>query len=111
MDSILGKQILDQRKVTSKSEHLANIGTIISEHLANIGRVPWIIGGDWNLEPGTFTLDNTNAKAAYVEPGSHTYNRDGVTSKLDWFLVCPGLAIPAEAMVNNDTHMSGHSPV
>eukprot|EP00972_Heterocapsa_arctica_P097411 14370576-Heterocapsa_arctica.AAC.1 len=55
----------------------------ISEHLAKIGRVPWIIGGDWNLEPGTFTLENTNAKAAYVDPGSHTYRRDGVTSKLD----------------------------
>eukprot|EP00972_Heterocapsa_arctica_P098403 14521821-Heterocapsa_arctica.AAC.1 len=55
----------------------------ISEHLAKIGGVPWIIGGDWNLEPGTSTLENTNAKAAYVDPGSHTYSRDGVTSKLD----------------------------
>eukprot|EP00972_Heterocapsa_arctica_P034075 5017008-Heterocapsa_arctica.AAC.1 len=58
----------------------------ISEHLAKIERVPWIIGGDRNLEPGTFTLENTNGKAAYVEPGSHTYSRDGTTSKLDWFL-------------------------
>eukprot|EP00972_Heterocapsa_arctica_P025046 3690600-Heterocapsa_arctica.AAC.1 len=55
----------------------------ISERLAKIGRVPWIMGGDWNLEPGTLTLENTNAKAAYVDPGSHTYSRDGVTSKLD----------------------------
>eukprot|EP00972_Heterocapsa_arctica_P101454 14949677-Heterocapsa_arctica.AAC.1 len=61
--------------------------TRISEHLATIGR-----------EPGTFTLENTNAKAAHVEPGSHTYSRDGATSKLDWFLVCPELAISAEAM-------------
>eukprot|EP00972_Heterocapsa_arctica_P087724 12937232-Heterocapsa_arctica.AAC.1 len=38
----------------------------ILEHPAKIGRVPWIIGGDWNLEPGTLTLENTNAKAAYV---------------------------------------------
>eukprot|EP00972_Heterocapsa_arctica_P032785 4826960-Heterocapsa_arctica.AAC.1 len=82
----------------------------ISEHLAKISRVPWIIGGDWNVEPVTFTLENTTAKAAYVDPGSHTYSRDGVTSKLDWFLVCPELAISAEAMVNNDTHISGHSP-
>eukprot|EP00972_Heterocapsa_arctica_P097514 14386367-Heterocapsa_arctica.AAC.1 len=59
------------------------LGARISEHLAKIGRVPWIIGGDWNLEPGTFTLENTNAKAAYVDPGSHTYSRDGVTSTLD----------------------------
>eukprot|EP00972_Heterocapsa_arctica_P019635 2898067-Heterocapsa_arctica.AAC.1 len=51
--------------------------TRISEHLGKIGRVPWIIGGYWNLEPGTFTLESTNAKAAYVEPGSHTYSRDG----------------------------------
>eukprot|EP00972_Heterocapsa_arctica_P082912 12218185-Heterocapsa_arctica.AAC.1 len=58
----------------------------ISEHMAKIGRVPWIIGGAWNLEPGTFTLESTNAKAAYVDPGSHTYSRDGTTSKLDWFL-------------------------
>eukprot|EP00972_Heterocapsa_arctica_P057603 8498424-Heterocapsa_arctica.AAC.1 len=55
----------------------------IYEHLANIGRVPWIICGDWNLEPGTFTLENKNTKAAYVDPGPHTFSRDGVTSKLD----------------------------
>eukprot|EP00972_Heterocapsa_arctica_P010315 1515765-Heterocapsa_arctica.AAC.1 len=72
--------------------------TSISEHLATFGRVPWIIGGDWNLEPGIFILENTNAKAAYVDPGSHTYSRDGATSKLDWFSVCPELAISAEAM-------------
>eukprot|EP00972_Heterocapsa_arctica_P088658 13072784-Heterocapsa_arctica.AAC.1 len=58
----------------------------ISEHIAKIGRVPWIIGGDWNLEQGTLTLENSCAKAAYVEPGSHTYSRDGTKSKLDWFL-------------------------
>ncbi len=63
------------------------------------------------MEPATFTLANNNAKAAYVDPGSHTYSRDGVTSKLDWFLVCPELAISAEAMVNTGTHISGHSPV
>eukprot|EP00972_Heterocapsa_arctica_P098877 14589935-Heterocapsa_arctica.AAC.1 len=84
---------------------------IISEHLAKIGSVPWIIGGDLNFKPGTFNLENTYAKAVDVDPGSHTYIRDGVTSKLDWFLVCPELAISAEAMVNNGTHMSGHSPV
>eukprot|EP00972_Heterocapsa_arctica_P054307 8004528-Heterocapsa_arctica.AAC.1 len=83
----------------------------ISKHLAKIGKAPWVLGGDWNLEPGTFTLENTNAKSAYVEPGSHTFSRDGLQSKLDRFLVCPELAISAEAMVNNDTHISGHSPV
>eukprot|EP00972_Heterocapsa_arctica_P057587 8496148-Heterocapsa_arctica.AAC.1 len=78
----------------------------ISERLAKIGRVPWVIGGDWNVEPGTFTLGNTNAKAAYVDPGSRTFSRDGVHSKLNRFLVCAELAISAEAMVNNDTHIS-----
>eukprot|EP00972_Heterocapsa_arctica_P052947 7795390-Heterocapsa_arctica.AAC.1 len=37
----------------------------VAEHLAKLGRVPWIIGGDWKVEPGTFTLENHNGKAAY----------------------------------------------
>jgi hypothetical protein len=83
----------------------------ISEHLAQIGRVPWIIGGDWNVEPGTFTLEKYCGKAAFVAPITHTYSRDGTTSKLDWFLVCPELSNSAQALVNNDTHIQGHSPV
>eukprot|EP00972_Heterocapsa_arctica_P039410 5803473-Heterocapsa_arctica.AAC.1 len=38
----------------------------ISEHLGKFGRVPWIVGGDLNLEPRTFTLGNANAKADYI---------------------------------------------
>eukprot|EP00972_Heterocapsa_arctica_P070746 10450078-Heterocapsa_arctica.AAC.1 len=37
----------------------------VAEHLAKLGRVPWIIGRDWNVEPGTFTSENHNGKAAY----------------------------------------------
>eukprot|EP00972_Heterocapsa_arctica_P013191 1938341-Heterocapsa_arctica.AAC.1 len=82
----------------------------VAEHLAKLGRVPWIIGGDWNVEPGTFTLENHNGKAAYVATTAHTYSRDGSISKLDWFLVCPELANSAKSAVNNDTHIQGHSP-
>eukprot|EP00972_Heterocapsa_arctica_P094600 13950408-Heterocapsa_arctica.AAC.1 len=63
------------------------------------------------MEPGTFTLENHNGKAAYVATTAHTYSRNGVTSKLDWFLVCPELACSARSAVNNDTHIQGHSPV
>eukprot|EP00972_Heterocapsa_arctica_P067701 9995913-Heterocapsa_arctica.AAC.1 len=49
----------------------------VAEHLAKLGRVPWIIGGDWNVEPGTFTLEHHNGKAAYVATTGHTYSRDG----------------------------------
>eukprot|EP00972_Heterocapsa_arctica_P005712 844557-Heterocapsa_arctica.AAC.1 len=55
-------------------------------------------------------LEDTNAKATYVDPGSYTYSRNGVESNNDWLIVCPELAILAEASVNNDTHISGHSP-
>eukprot|EP00972_Heterocapsa_arctica_P111364 16395064-Heterocapsa_arctica.AAC.1 len=40
----------------------------IGRHLAAIGRVPWVFGGDWNLQPGEFTIEGANSTAAYVEP-------------------------------------------
>eukprot|EP00972_Heterocapsa_arctica_P058347 8607900-Heterocapsa_arctica.AAC.1 len=83
----------------------------VSEHLAKLGRVPWIIGGDWNVEPGTFTLEKHSGKAGFVATTGHTYSRDGNKSNLDWFLVCSELIISAQVFVNNDTHIQGHSPV
>eukprot|EP00972_Heterocapsa_arctica_P096272 14204010-Heterocapsa_arctica.AAC.1 len=39
----------------------------VGRHLAAIGRVPWVVGGDWNLQPGEFTIEGASCTAAYDE--------------------------------------------
>eukprot|EP00972_Heterocapsa_arctica_P007925 1156705-Heterocapsa_arctica.AAC.1 len=39
--------------------HRDRLGRFISQ----IGRVPWIIGGDWNMEPGTCIIEGTKSSA------------------------------------------------
>eukprot|EP00972_Heterocapsa_arctica_P077982 11498935-Heterocapsa_arctica.AAC.1 len=29
----------------------------IARHLAVIGRAPWVVDGNWNLQPGEFTIE------------------------------------------------------
>eukprot|EP00972_Heterocapsa_arctica_P040547 5974094-Heterocapsa_arctica.AAC.1 len=41
-------------------------------HLSAIGRVPLVVGGDWNLPTGAFTIEGASSIAAYVEPGAPT---------------------------------------
>eukprot|EP00972_Heterocapsa_arctica_P115674 16449117-Heterocapsa_arctica.AAC.2 len=50
-------------------------------HLAAIGRVPWVVGGDWHLQPGEFTIEGASSTAACVEPGAPTCITG---STIDW---------------------------
>eukprot|EP00972_Heterocapsa_arctica_P056889 8396944-Heterocapsa_arctica.AAC.1 len=36
--------------------------------IAQLGRVPWVIGGDWNMGPGTCVIEGMNNSAAYLDP-------------------------------------------
>ena len=38
----------------ARAEENHKLFTELQEHLAAIGRVPWVIGGDWNMEPQEF---------------------------------------------------------
>ena len=41
----------------------------LSKFITQLGRVPWVIGGDWNAQPGTFVIEGTKNTAAYIDPG------------------------------------------
>ena len=60
---------------------------MIQQYLAVIGRVPWLIGGDWNIQPGQ--LSNFWSK------GGNQLHIKGPTQKhgsnLDWFLAAKEL--------------------
>ena len=61
----------------------------IQERLAVLGRVPWLIGGDWNVQP-------TDAPNILNRGGSQVHIQ-GPTHKLgenhDWYIVGPGLRL------------------
>jgi hypothetical protein len=80
----------------------------LGRFITQLGRVPWIIGGDWNMAPGTCVIEGMNNAAAYLDPMGATCNTG---STLDWFMVSGGLAIGAETQVDNDTHIYSHYPV
>ena len=42
-------------KTTEDDEHNHKVQGNVQEQLQGLGRVPWIIGGDWNQEPGKVT--------------------------------------------------------
>eukprot|EP00972_Heterocapsa_arctica_P014454 2126209-Heterocapsa_arctica.AAC.1 len=58
-----------------------------------LGRVPWIIGGDWNMTLGTCVLEGMNNSAAYLDPIDAPCSTGNT---LYWFMVSGGLAIAAE---------------
>eukprot|EP00972_Heterocapsa_arctica_P079583 11727474-Heterocapsa_arctica.AAC.1 len=35
----------------------------VGRHLSAIGRVPWVVGGDLNLQPGEFTIKGASCTA------------------------------------------------
>jgi hypothetical protein len=76
--------------------------------IKQLGRVPWIIGGDWNMGPGDCVIEGMNSSAAYLDPMGPTCFTGNT---LDWFLVSGGLAITAETHVEEDTHIFTHYPV
>eukprot|EP00972_Heterocapsa_arctica_P017880 2642837-Heterocapsa_arctica.AAC.1 len=73
-----------------------------------LGRVPWIIGGDWNITPGTCVIEGMNNSAAYLDPIAPTCSTGNT---LDWFMISGGLAIAAETRVDKDTQIFSHYPV
>eukprot|EP00972_Heterocapsa_arctica_P080944 11928951-Heterocapsa_arctica.AAC.1 len=76
--------------------------------MSQLGRVPWLIGGDWDMAPGTFTLEGTSSSAAYIDPEESTCHTGNT---LDWYMVSGGLALSAEIKVDQDTHIYAHYPV
>eukprot|EP00972_Heterocapsa_arctica_P091943 13559967-Heterocapsa_arctica.AAC.1 len=79
----------------------------VGRHFSSIGRVPWVVGGDWNLQPGEFTIEGASCTAAYVEPGAPTCITG---SAVDWFMVSAGLANGAESKVQRDAAVDKHKP-
>eukprot|EP00972_Heterocapsa_arctica_P108222 15937328-Heterocapsa_arctica.AAC.1 len=66
----------------------------VGRHLSAIGRIPWVVGGSWNLQPGEFTIEGASRTAAYVEPGAPTCTTG---STIDWLMVSAGLANEVES--------------
>eukprot|EP00972_Heterocapsa_arctica_P033120 4871492-Heterocapsa_arctica.AAC.1 len=65
----------------------------LGRYITQLGRVPWIIGGDWNMGPGSCVIEGMNNSAAYLDPMEATCS---TRNTLDWFMVSGGLAIAAE---------------
>ena len=65
----------EQRELKNRELHARAWETI-----QNLGRVPWVIGGDWNIEPAEAALPALTGGAA-LHPGAAT--TDGC-STLDW---------------------------
>eukprot|EP00972_Heterocapsa_arctica_P049162 7236068-Heterocapsa_arctica.AAC.1 len=62
----------------------------VGRNLAAISSVPWVVGGDWNLQPEQFTIEGASCTAAYVEPR---------------------LANGAESKAESDAAVDKHKPV
>eukprot|EP00972_Heterocapsa_arctica_P009517 1402059-Heterocapsa_arctica.AAC.1 len=44
----------------------------LGRFITQLGRVPWIIGGDWNMTPGTCVIEGMSNSAAYLDPMEST---------------------------------------
>eukprot|EP00972_Heterocapsa_arctica_P100171 14770936-Heterocapsa_arctica.AAC.1 len=101
---------LSQKDKQGQSYHQRGNKSIrdrLGRFITQIGRVPWLIGGNWNMEPGTCTIEGTNRAAAYIDPGAATCHTGNT---FDWFMVSGGLALAAESNVEEDTQIYVHYP-
>jgi exonuclease III len=57
----------------------------LQSYLAEVGSVPWVMGGDWNMEPEEFH-SVWNRPAAQVDGDAPTQKHGG---NFDWFLHAP----------------------
>eukprot|EP00972_Heterocapsa_arctica_P029227 4298400-Heterocapsa_arctica.AAC.1 len=48
------------------------IRDILGRYISQLGRVPWLIGGDWNMAPGVCIIEGTHSSAAYLDPKEAT---------------------------------------
>eukprot|EP00972_Heterocapsa_arctica_P022557 3318582-Heterocapsa_arctica.AAC.1 len=46
----------------------------LGKFISQLGRVPWIIGGDWNMAPGVCTIEALKSSAAYIDPIEGTWS-------------------------------------
>eukprot|EP00972_Heterocapsa_arctica_P000305 44196-Heterocapsa_arctica.AAC.1 len=77
--------------------------TIMKEATDLLGK-----GGDWNMTPGSCTIEGLKNAAAYMDPIDSTCNTGNT---LDWYMISGGLAIGAETSVDTDTQIYAHYPV
>ena len=66
----------------TREEDNHRLYTELQSHLAAIGRVPWIFGGDWNMDPSFFQQGWAKG-GSIAHTGGPTYRQGG---NLDWFL-------------------------
>ena len=66
----------------SREEENHRLNSDLQSHLAAIGRVPWIFGGDWNMDPSLFHLGW--AKGGIITHLDSPTHRLG--GNLDWYL-------------------------
>eukprot|EP00972_Heterocapsa_arctica_P109604 16134758-Heterocapsa_arctica.AAC.1 len=74
----------------------------LGRYISQIGRVPWIIGGDWNMAPGFCIIEGTSCSAAYLDPEEATCHTGNT---LDWFMVSGVVALAAETKVDHDPYL------
>ena len=65
----------------AEQQHIL-LSSSLQEHLAERGRVPWVFGGDWNMEPPDVML--AWRRGGTLDDPSAPTHRFGKT--LDWFL-------------------------
>ena len=82
---------------------------------AMASQVPFILGGDWNIEAGPFEtiLHRFGNQVALLAPASPTCYTTGCASTLDMFVVHPRLTlvIPGLAMTDRAHQIATHLPV
>ena len=77
----------------------------IQEHLSGLGRVPWVVGGDWNMTPEDVQLQSLRGGHFHIPQGpTRTFGRT-----LDWFLTST-LFLPTVPIIG-DLSGSDHFPV
>ena len=66
----------------AREEENQRLSSDLQSHLAAIGRVPWIFGGDWNMDPSVFHLGWAKG-GTITHTDSPTHRLGG---NLDWYL-------------------------
>ena len=77
----------------------------IGKDLRGLGRAPWVIGGDWNMEPeqirGTWEQGGE-----ILRTGQHTHSHG---KELDWFLCSERLPIVGVHQVQEQPFVGHHA--
>ena len=79
----------------------------ISQEITRIGRVPWIMGGDWNITPAEIHLGNVGGLTV-LSPGTATADTG---SELDWFITNMDYGVKKTPEILYDAGVTVHRPV